>query len=84
MPPIRFIVFKHCALLVLIIISLSEIMPTCSRYVKKKLLYIIIAALFSRQPFSYSKCAKSNIYLSYNIRLVSNAKYTYLTRFYIL
>ena len=44
MPSIRFLVFKHRALLILTIISLSEIMPLYSRCVKKELLYITIAA----------------------------------------
>ena len=48
MPLIRFIAFKHYTLLVLTIILFSEIMPFYSCYIKKKLLYIIIAALSSR------------------------------------
>ena len=76
MPPIRSLVSKRHAYIVLVILLLGEIMPTYSRCVEKKLVYIIIIALFSCQPSSYIKCTKLNIYLSYNVRLVSNAKYT--------
>ena len=59
-------------------------MPTYSCYIEKGLVCIIIIALFSRQSFSYVECTKSNIYLSYNICLVSNAKCIFLTYFYTL
>ena len=75
MPPIRSLVSKRCAYIVLVILSLGEIMPIYSRCAKKKLVYIIIIALFSHQPSSYIKCTKLNIYLSCNVRSVSNAKY---------
>ena len=42
---IKSLAFKRRALLVLIIILFSKIMPSCSCYIKKKLLYITIAAL---------------------------------------
>ena len=42
MPPIRSLASKRRAYIVLVILSLSEIMPTCSRYAEKKLVYIII------------------------------------------
>ena len=74
MPFIRFLISKCRAYIVLVIFSLSEIMPMYSRYTKKKLVYIIIIALFSRQPSSYIKYTKSNIHLSCNVKLVSNAK----------
>jgi hypothetical protein len=48
MPPVRFLVFKHCAYIVALILLLSEIMPTYWRYTEKGLVYIIIIALFSR------------------------------------
>ena len=47
MPPIRSLVSKCRAYIVLVILLLGEIMPIYSRCVKKKLVYIIIAALFS-------------------------------------
>ena len=51
MPFIRSLVFKCTAYyskLVAVILLLSEIMPTYSRYVKKRLVYIAIIA-----PLSY-------------------------------
>ena len=48
MPPIRSLVSKRRAYAVAVILSLSEIMPFYSRCEEKKLVYIIIAALFSR------------------------------------
>jgi hypothetical protein len=50
MPPIRSLVFKYLAYrfkLVAVILLFSEIMPSCSRYVEKGLVYVIIIALFS-------------------------------------
>ena len=76
MPPVRSLAFKHYAYIIAVILLLGEIMPIYSYYTKKKLIYIIIIAFFSCQPSSYIKCIKSNIHSSYNIRLVSNAKYT--------
>jgi len=45
--------------------------------VKEGLVYITLVSPLSRQPFSYLGCTKVNIYLSYNIRSISNAKYIY-------
>ena len=87
MPFIRSLIFKHFAYyfkLVAIILLLNKIMSTYLQYIKKGLVYIIIIALFSRQPSFCTKCTKLNIYLLYNIYLVSNAKYTFFTRFYTL
>ena len=87
MPPIRSSAFKRLTYhfkLVAIILLLSKIISTCSRYIKKGLVYIAIIALFSPQPSFYIKYIKSNIYSSYNICLVSNAKYIFLTRYYTL
>ena len=75
MPPIRSLASVHCVLLAISISLNSEIMSPCSHYTKKGLVCITIIAFFSRQPSSYIKCTKSNIYLSCNVRLVSNAKY---------
>ena len=75
MPLIRFLVSKYRTYIVLVILLLGEIMPTYSYYIKKKLVYIIIIALFSHQPSSYIKCIKLNIYSSYNVKLVFNTKY---------
>ena len=48
MPPIRSLAFKRHAYIVLVILLLGKIMPIYSRYAKKKLVYVIIVALFSR------------------------------------
>ena len=75
MPPIRSLASERHAYIVAVILLLGEIMPSYSYYKEKKLVYIVIIAPFSRQPFSYIKCIKSNIYSSCNVKLVSNAKY---------
>jgi hypothetical protein len=70
MPFIRSLAFKclaYCFKLIAIILLFSKIMPSYSRYMEKGLTYIVITAPFSRQPFSYFKCIKLNIRLSYNI-----------------
>ena len=80
-------VFKRLAYyfkLVAIILSLSEIIPTCSHYAEKGLVYIIIIALFSCQLSFCTECTKLNIYSSCDVRSVSNTKYTFLMRLYIL
>jgi len=51
-------------------------MLSYSRYIEKKLVYIAITALSSRQSSSYAKCTKLNMRLFYNIRSVFNAKCT--------
>jgi hypothetical protein len=88
MPPVRSLVFKCLAYrfkLVAVILLLSKIMPTCSCCAEKGLVYITIAAPFSWQPSSCSEYTKLNIYSSYNIYSVSNAKYIYLAvRLYTL
>jgi hypothetical protein len=67
MPFIRSLASKRYAYIVILILLLSEIMPTYSHYVVKGLVYITITAPFSQQPFSYSKCTKLNIYSSCNV-----------------
>jgi len=59
------------------ILSSSKVIPLCSRCLKKRLVYVTIAALSSCQPSFYSKCTSINIQLSYNICSVSNAKYIF-------
>ena len=63
------------AYIVATILLLSEIMPIYPCYTKKKLVCIIIIALFNHQPSSYIKCTKSNIHLSCNIKSILDAKY---------
>ena len=84
MPPVRSLVSKCCTYVIAVILLLGEIMPTYSYYILKGLVYIAIITLLGRQPSSYTKYTKLNIYLSYNIRLVSNAKYTFFIYFCIL
>ena len=78
MPFIKFLVFKHYAYAVAIILLLGEIMPSYSCYKEKKLVYIIIIAPSNCQPFFYIKCTKLNIYLFCNIRSVFNTKYIFI------
>ena len=75
MPFVRSLAFKCCTCTVAVILLFSEIMPSCSRYKEKKLVYVVIVVFFSRQLSSYIKCTKLNMHLSYNIKLVSNTKY---------
>ena len=87
MPFIRSLVFKRTARrskLIAVILLLSKIMPTYSYYMEKGLVYIAIIASLGRQPSSYTKYTKLNMYLSCNIRLVSNAKCAFLIRFCVL
>jgi len=59
------------------ILSLGGIMLSpCSHYTKEGLVYVTLASPSSRQPSSYLEYTKANIYLSYNVRSISNAKYT--------
>ena len=55
MPFIRFSASKYRAKLVSTIILLGEIMPSYFYCIKRRLLYIAIAALFSRQFSFYTK-----------------------------
>jgi hypothetical protein len=57
-----------------VILLFSEIMPSCSHYAEKGLVYIAIAALFSQQLSSCSKYIKLNMHLSCNIHFISNAE----------
>ena len=87
MPPVRSSAFKRTAYyfkLVAIILSLNKIIPTYSYYVEKGLIYIIIIAPLSCQPSFCIKCTKLNMRLSYNIRLVFNAKCIFFTCLYTL
>ena len=80
MPPIRSSTSKRRTRIVLTILSLSEIISSCSRYAKKKLVYITIASPSSCQPSFYTECIRANIRSSYNVRSISNTKYTRLIR----
>ena len=77
MPPIRSSASAHRAKLVAVILLFSEIMPSCSHYEEKKLVYVIIIAPSSCQPSFYFKYTKSNMCLSCDIKSVSDAKYIF-------
>jgi hypothetical protein len=63
-------------------------MPIYSYYIEKGLVYITIIAPFSCQSSFYFKYTKSNIHLSYNVKLISKDKYicplAYLITYYSL
>jgi hypothetical protein len=82
MPPIRSSSSNRYNWLVTTILSLSVIIPSYSRYIEKKLVYIIITVPSGRQPSSYAKCTRVNIQLFCNVRSVSNAKYIRLVILY--
>ena len=81
MPSIKFLASKRHAYIIAVILLLSKIMPIYFYYILKGLVYIVIIAFLSRQPFFYAKYTKLNIYLSCDVRSVSNAKYACLIRF---
>ena len=83
MPSIKSSVLVYYTLLAVSISLNSEIIDSCSYYIKKGLVYITITASSSCQPFFYLECTKSNTYSSCNIYLVSTNKYTFLIFLYI-
>ena len=74
MPFIRSLISKYPAHTVAIILLLGEVIPSYSHYKEKKLVYIAIIALSSRQLSFYIKCTKLNICLSCNVKSVSDAE----------
>ena len=74
MPLIRSLVSKRYIYTVAVILLFGKIIPSCSYCDEKKLVYITIAAPFSRQPSFCVKYTKSNMCLSCNIKSVSNTK----------
>ena len=77
MPFIRSLASIHCVLLATSISLNSKIMSPYSHYMKKGLVYIIIIALSSRQPSSYSKYTKANTCSLCDVYSVSTNKYTF-------
>ena len=77
MPFIRSLASVHHVLLAAFISLNSEIISPYSGYIKKRLVYITIAALFSRQPSSCFKCTKANTCSLYNMCLVFTNKYIF-------
>ena len=79
--PVKSLVSKRTAYyfkLVAIILLLNKIMPTYSYCVEKGLIYITIIAPLGHQPSSYTKCTKSNIHLSCDVKLVSITECAFL------
>ena len=87
MPFVRSLASKRFAYyfkLIAVILLLSKIIPACLHCGEKGLVYIIITALFSRQPSFYIKCTKLNIRFSCNICSVSNTECAYRAFLYSL
>ena len=82
MPLIRSLVSKCRVYMVVLILSLGVIIPIYSYYIEKKLVCVTIVAPFNCQPSTCSKYIKLNICSSYNVKSVSDAKYTFLIYFY--
>ena len=68
---IKSLAFKHCAYIVILILLFGVIMPICSCYAEKGLVYIIIITPSSCQSFFCFKYIKANTYSLCNIHLVS-------------
>ena len=68
---------KHYAYIVAVILLFNKIMPTCSYYILKGLVYIAIIAPLGCQSSFYTKCTKLNMCLSCDVRSVFNAKYAF-------
>ena len=64
------------AYIVALILLTRIIIGPYSRYSKKGLIYIAIAAPSSQQPSSYSKCTKLNVRSYCDIHSIPNSKYT--------
>ena len=75
MPPS--IASVYHTILITLIFSVSEVIPSYSYCAEKGLVCIIIISLFSYQPLSYTECIKSNMHAFYNICSVLSAKYIY-------
>jgi hypothetical protein len=79
---IRFTAFKCYILLTISNFLNGEIINPYSCYVKKGLIYIAFIFLFRYQLFSYLKCTKVNIQLSYNVYFIPFNKYICLIIYY--
>ena len=77
MPPIKSSAFKHHTYITLTIFSFSKVMPSYSRCLRARLVYITIATPFVYQPASYTECIKANIYSLCDVHSISNSKYTH-------
>ncbi len=72
----------YCAVLVVLILFISEIMPFCSCYVEKGLGCIMIMSPSGHQPLSCAKYIKLNMRLSCNVCSVSDVKCIYYFTFF--
>ena len=81
MPPIRSTASRRHNKLILLIFSISKVMLSYFCYIKKGLLYIVIASSSSCQLSSYTKCTTVNIHSSCNNYLVSDVKYKRLINY---
>ena len=77
-PLVRCTAFKHYNKLILLILSISKVMPSYSYCIKRGLLYITIASPSSCQLLSCTECTTINMRFSCNIYLVSNAECEHL------
>ena len=64
---IRSLASAYYTYIVVLIFLLGKTMPIYSYYAKKRLVYITITALSSRQPSLYFKCIKLNIRFFCNV-----------------
>src|SRR6266702_1148129 len=83
MPPIKSSASKHYALLMVLILSIGEIMPSCSRCIKKGLIYITIVAPFGHKLLSALADFKRHSQESAHIMAAQNAalaRVQYLTQ----
>ena len=67
MPLIRSLASAYRTHVVALIFLLGKIIPIYSYCAKKRLIYVVIAALSSCQPSSCFKYTRSNMRFSYNI-----------------
>jgi len=58
------------------ILSLGEIMPSCSRCAKEGLVCVAIAAPAGRQPSSCAECTRANMRSFCDVRSVSDAEWS--------
>ena len=67
MPSIKSLYFIYYNRLITIILLLSKVILSYSRYAENKLIYTTIVALSSYRPSFYTKYTKLNIRLFYNV-----------------
>ena len=75
--PVRFSVFSQCNKLITVILLLNKIMPFCSCYFEKELVYITITSLTKCQLFFCIKCMQANMYFSCNIHSIFDINFAF-------